>query len=239
MEVIAHRANVAGKEPKRENTLEQVHIALGLGFGVETDIRWNPGLGFYISHDLAAFSESNNAAHHAAQWRKCPRQVIALNVKELGYEQRLAEFLIQEGVAGQTFLFDMELLETVPGKTAQQYARLNPSLRLAARVSDRNEPLAQALSIREASIVWLDEFDRMWAMEEDVVRLHSAGKKVYAVSPELHGFTLAQAQVRWEDFASWGVDGICTDNPLALCEQLGLSQRQALKGKETSCSVSN
>jgi hypothetical protein len=142
-------------------------------------------------------------------------------------------------VAAQTFLFDMELLETVPGKTAQIYARLQKKLRLAARVSDRNEPLAQALNIREASIVWLDEFDRMWATKEDVAKLRNAGKTVYAVSPELHGFALTQAQARWNDFANWGVDGICTDYPLALCQQLGLSQRQALKGKETLCNVSN
>jgi glycerophosphoryl diester phosphodiesterase len=238
MEVIAHRANVTGKEPERENTLEQVRLALELGFGVETDIRWSAANGFYISHDLAVFHMANDAVHHAALWRERPRQVIALNVKELGCEQRLVDFLVQAGVAVQTFLFDMELLELVPGKTAQQYARLRPGLRLAARVSDRNEPVVQALSISEASVVWLDEFDRMWAMEEDVVRLHGAGKTVYAVSPELHGFSFTQAQARWDDFARWGVDGICTDYPLALCQRLGLSQ-QASDGKETLCSVSN
>jgi ABC-type sugar transport system substrate-binding protein len=50
-------------------------------------------------------------------------------------------------------------------------------------------------------------------MEEDVVRLHGAGKTVYAVSPELHGFSFTQAQARWDDFARWGVDGICTNVP--------------------------
>ncbi len=239
MKVIAHRANLAGKEPKRENLLEQVQLALDLGFGIETDIRWAGGQDFYISHDAAVIGGTNDAVQHAARWRAHPGQIIALNVKELGCEQPLVEFLRQAAVLDQVFLFDMELLEASPGRTAREYARLCPALRLAARVSDRQEPLEQALAIREANIIWLDEFDRLWATAESVARLKGAGKTVYAVSPELHGFSVDEARARWDDFARWGVDGICTDYASALNQHLGSAPSRPTLPKETQCSSSS
>jgi hypothetical protein len=232
MEIIAHRANLDGKESNRENTLEQVRRALELGFGLETDIRWAPAHGFSISHDSATFCAVNDAARHVAVWREWPHRTIALNIKELGCEQRPVEFLGQVGVAGQVFLFDMELLESVPGETARKYSRLGPRLRIAARASDRNESVAQALAIREASVVWLDEFDGFWATAAAVEQLYEAGKTVYAVSPELHGFSIRQARTRWDAFAHWGVDGICTDYANALRRQLGLSRSEVRKEKK-------
>ena len=239
MNILSHRGNLAGREPARENSLDQVKQALELGFGLETDIRWERTGGFYISHDVAPFAASGEAARHAAVWRQHPRQTIALNIKELGYEQRLIDFLDQTETATQVFLFDMELLERVPGVTAGLYARLGPHVRRAARVSDRNEPVAAAVADRGAGLVWLDEFDRSWAGRDDVARLHDAGKVIYAVSPELHGSGLAQAQARWDDFLGWGIAGVCTDYPLALAEHLNGSRRPAGVTTEVSCNASN
>lgn len=114
-------------------------------------------------------------------------------------------------VLNQVFLFDMELLETQVGQTAQLFRRLSPNIKLAARVSDRGEPIDRALSIESADIIWLDEFDSLWITEEDIFRLKSASKTIYAISPEIHGFSIKDVKNRWFDFYTWCVDGICTD----------------------------
>ena len=137
-------------------------------------------------------------------------------MKELGYEATLLNYLEGQRVLAQSFLFDMDLIEAEPGATASLLRQLHPTVRLATRVSDRREPLERALESDLTSIVWLDEFDRLWATQQEVRRLKDAGRTVYAVSPELHGFSLAQARSRWMDFVRWGVDGICTDYPDAL-----------------------
>jgi hypothetical protein len=116
------------------------------------------------------------------------------------------------------FLFDMELIEPLPGATARLYRTLDPTVRIAARVSDRREPIERALGIDSASVIWLDEFERCWASARDVRRLKNQGKTVYAVSPDLHGFSLDVTRRRWEEFIRWGVDGICTDYPAALAQ---------------------
>ena len=102
-----------------------------------------------------------------------------------------------------------------------------PDVKIAARVSDRGESIERALSIPEADIIWLDEFDRLWCTEADVRRLRDAGRTVHAVSPDLHGGTFQQARRRWLDFIQWGVDGICTDYPAALDSLLRTFQREA------------
>jgi hypothetical protein len=238
MKILSHRGNLQGKAPAAENTVAQMQLALDLGFGLETDIRWDHARGFYISHDAAPFTAAGDALRHAELWRRHPRQLVALNIKELGYEARLIEFLDRTETAARVFLFDMELLESSPGATAALYARLGPHVRRAARVSDRNEPVAAAVANRGADIGWLDEFDGSWATADDVARLHDAGKAVYAVSPELHGRPLAAAKARWDDFIGWGLAGVCTDYPVALEEYLKGTRRPAA-AQEVTCSASN
>jgi hypothetical protein len=141
---------------------------------------------------------------------------VALNIKELGYEAALITYLREQQVLSQMFLFDMELLEPEPGAAAALLRACDSEVRLAARVSDRREPLERALGIECASVIWLDEFDRQWATARDVRRLRNQGRTIYAVSPDLHGYPLDLARRRWEDFIAWGVHGICTDYPVAL-----------------------
>ena len=43
--------------------------------------------------------------------------------------------------------------------TARRCRDLHPTIRLAARVSDRGESIERALGISVASVIWLDEFD--------------------------------------------------------------------------------
>lgn len=221
MIVLAHRGNLRGPAPERENSLALIEEALSLGFGLETDVRYSAGHGFYISHDVAeAGGGAAPLGAHCELWRRHLEALVALNIKELGQEVELLEALRGMRVMGQVFLFDMELIEARAGETARQYRRLDPSVVLAARVSDRGEPLERALGIEVADVVWLDEFDRPWATSDTVHRLKDAGKTIYAVSPELHGRPVEEARARWRDFARWGVDGICTDWPELLQSDL-------------------
>jgi len=212
MLIIAHRANVSGPEPARENSLERTAECIARGWSVETDIRRAPDGRFYVSHDAAPWSAENNAVAFSALWRRS-RALVALNIKELGDEVALIDFLREQRLLQHVFLFDMELLESTPGITASRFRALDDHVVLGARVSDRNEPIDRALGIACADIVWLDEFDHLWATAADVRAIQLAGRAVFGVSPELHGATPDVMRARWFDFIEWGVDGICTDAP--------------------------
>lgn len=218
MLVLAHRANYEGVNKLEENSLDACRLCLEHGWGIETDIRRTSNGSFYISHDAAEWDDGNHADRFCELWRQYPHSTIALNVKELGYEADLLEYLIRQNVVSQLFLFDMELLEPHPGQTARLFRQLDPKIRLAARVSDRNEPIEQALSVGPTDIIWVDEFDYLWVREADIHRLKSASKTIYAISPEIHGFTLNQMYQRWRQFYAWGVDGICTDYAAELAQ---------------------
>ena len=221
MILFAHRGNTAGVSGPSENTLLQIQTALEHGFGVETDIRRTKDGVFYISHDPIGAPEPPSAEGHARLWQRFSTCPIALNVKELGYESELVSFIELHQLADQVFLFDFELIETTPGQAASLCRTLHPTLKLAARVSDRyGESVKQALGIATADIIWLDEFDRLWTQQEHIARLKDAGKTLYAISPEIHGFSLAEAETRWKQLREWGVDGICTDWPLKAREVL-------------------
>lgn len=214
--ILSHRGNILGPCPSAENRLPTMDGALGFGWGLETDIRRDGSGRFYISHDVRPSGAGQLAEDFCTLFRAHRQATIALNIKELGDEDALIGFLEEQDVLGQVFLFDMELIERTAGATARRFRRLHPSVQLAARVSDRGEPIEQALGIESASIVWLDEFDGPWCTAEDVHRLQREGRTVHAVSPDLHGRSVEAAQARWTDFISWGVDGICTDYPAAL-----------------------
>lgn len=219
MLIISHRANLRGPEPAFENSLARTRECIGRGWSVETDIRRAPNGRFYISHDPAEWSPANDAVPFCAAWRDAPGP-IALNIKEVGDEEALIGFLREQQILDRVFLFDMELLEARPGDTARRFRALDPSVLLGARVSDRQEPLSRALSIEVASVIWVDEFDALWATAADVRTLKNAGKRVYGVAPDLHRKPLDVMRRRWEDFITWGVDGICTDDAEGLEQRL-------------------
>ncbi len=119
-------------------------------------------------------------------------------------------------LGSHSFYFDFELLEPKsPGATQRKIKSLPNSekLRLASRLSDRNEPLTQCLSI-PAEIVWGDEFDSLWLTEKEARAVQEAGRALYMISPEIHGFDMAATRRRWADFKQWGIAGLCTDYPL-------------------------
>lgn len=227
MDILAHRGNVAGPDHASENSPAAFRAALSRGWGLEIDVRHTSDARLYVSHDARRNPQDGAADDCFAAIRQHPRATIAVNIKETGRESELLAYLGQHGVLGQCFLFDMELIERQRGETARVFRALDGSVVLAARVSDRNEPVDGALADTGAGVVWLDEFDGPWCSEADVRRLKAAGKTVYAVSPDLHGGTLEQAQRRWVDFFNWNVDGICTDYPADLQAALERLERNS------------
>jgi len=221
MIILAHRGNLSGIDHATENSLAVIGNSLEYGFGIETDIRRDIHGFLYISHDSAVPNTDNDANAHARLWSKYPSCEIALNVKELGYPEQLVRFLTEHELVRQVFLFDFELLETTPGETAKRIQAIDPAIRLAARVSDRyGESIEQAASIA-STIIWLDEFDSLWVTADDVARLKQLGRTIYAISPEIHGFTKEETETRWKQFQDWGIDGICTDYPIRAREVVG------------------
>jgi glycerophosphoryl diester phosphodiesterase len=211
--VIAHRAYRSGIDRGRENKVEAIAESFSRGWGVETDIRRSPQGAFYLSHDESICTQENDARELCGQIRKLAPPIVALNIKELGYERELISFLEAQAVTDRVFLFDMELLEGKPGCTASIYRALHPTIKLASRCSDRSEPLERALMCPQTSVVWADEFDSLWLTKDDVESLKQAGKSVFAISPEIHGFSIDDRNRRWSEFRQWGVDGVCTDYP--------------------------
>lgn len=216
MDILAHRGNVCGPDALAENTAGAVRAALANGWGLELDVRRGPRGVFYFSHDPRQTDDPSPADDVCGAIRRHPSATVALNVKELGYERELLEYLDRQRVLRQMVLFDMELIEPVPGLTAQLFHGHHPAVRIAARVSDRGEGVERALSIAAASVIWLDEFDLLWATDADVRRLRDAGRTVYAVAPDLHGAPFERTRERCLEFAAWGVSAICTDYPASL-----------------------
>ena len=212
-DILAHRANVDGPQPAVENSLAAIQLALELGFGLETDLRRDSQKRFYIAHDPQPWTAENDFKQFAALFRNFSDRTVAMNVKELGYEADLIALQQSGDLGGRSFYFDFELLELKsPGRTQRLMRQLpgGENTTMVARLSDRGESLEQCLAI-PANVVWADEFDSLWLTRELVEYVHAAGRKFYAISPELHGFDKSARQKRWQQFKEWGIDGLCTD----------------------------
>ena len=220
--ILSHRYLMQGKLPV-DNLFSQLETCFEEGFMFfETDIRRLASGEFYISHDAQqVITAENDAKRHLAFWKK-KGLVIALNIKELGYEEALVRFLEQQGVVEQVFLFDfdIEFLAAEPQSYINRIHKLNSNLACAVRVSDRKEPAERALAVKDYKIIWLDEFDSLWVRQEDISLLKEMDKTVYCVAPDLHGMDHEKMVQRFRDFTEWGADGICTDYGLELREFL-------------------
>lgn len=211
--VLAHRGNLHGPDSRSENTFEAYRAALEAGFGLEIDVRRSAAGEFYISHDPLADGRGLSLDRFEALFRAHPECMIAVNVKELGYESALAQLAAGGTFGRRAFLFDFELLEPRHPGRAQRLIRAMPGLAgvaLASRLSDRHEPLAQTLAI-PGEFTWGDEFDSAWLTREHVAAVRQAGRRFCAVSPELHGAATPARLGRWTEMKTWSLDAICTD----------------------------
>jgi glycerophosphoryl diester phosphodiesterase len=216
-DILAHRANVDGPKPALENSFAAMRDALELGFGIETDLRRDSQRRFYIAHDPQPRTDENDFGKFAALFRKFPERTIAMNVKELGYEADIIALQKSGDLGGNSFYFDFELLERQsPGHAQRLIQKLTggENISMAARLSDHGESLERCLSI-PANVVWADEFDLLWLTRKEVEAVQAAGRKFYAISPELHGFDETVRLKRWHHFKDWKIDGLCTDYALS------------------------
>src|SRR3954469_20421005 len=106
--ILAHRANLAGPDRAHENSVAACARALTEGFGLEIDLRREPGGSFYIAHDPQPRTAANDFPQYAALFAQWPELVIATNVKELGYEQALIELHAAGQLGRAAFYFDFE-----------------------------------------------------------------------------------------------------------------------------------
>jgi len=207
--IISHRGNFE-EASDMEDGRSRLRAVCQRGWGAELDLRWKGGTP-YISHDPLDDISERRAEPIFKMLSNYEAGPVAVNVKEVCCLQETVSLIADAGLLGRAFLFDMELAESRRGETAKTFRRLSEKVQLAARVSDRNESVTEALKLDCCEIIWLDEFDRFWATEKDLIRLRTAGRKIYAVSGELHEFSKSRVVNRWRQLLCWGVDGICTD----------------------------
>jgi hypothetical protein len=217
MVILAHRGNLRGPAPMAENSFAATAEALKMGFGLETDLRRDNARRFYIAHDQQAWTPDNDLDTFVKLFRQHPDRCIAINVKDLCHAADLVALQLSGQFGSNSFYFDFELLEPhQPGHTQHMIRKLpgGDQVRLASRLSDRDEPLEKCLSI-PANIVWADEFDSLWLTQKERAAVQDSGRLFYVISPELHGFNRDAMVKRWSDFKDWEIDGLCTDYPIA------------------------
>jgi glycerophosphoryl diester phosphodiesterase len=215
--ILAHRGNLRGPDPERENTVSYLKEALRNGFSVEFDVNFDPGhQRLVLSHDENPHAPERDPEAFLHEAGK--HGLHALNVKNLLSVEGIVQTLQRNGGTNRFFLFDFELLtEDLAGCRFWMRSLAKRGLRVAYRISDREPFLEDYVRWPWVKLIWLDEFDTPWVKEGDVAALSAAGKTVFYVSPELHGENdLDKIRYRWREVVSWGIDGICTDYPLLL-----------------------
>ena len=67
MKIIAHRGNINGRNPERENSPDYILEALALGFDVEVDVWFVEGK-FYLGHDEPVFKTDTDFLRNPKLW---------------------------------------------------------------------------------------------------------------------------------------------------------------------------
>ncbi len=224
--IVAHRGCLDGPGGDGENRLSALRRVAVQGFDVEFDVRADRSdvSRLVLSHDPADWSGDRDASDFLA--RPGVGAFHALNVKELDSLPALCRVLSDAGTQGSFFLFDFELLtEDLPECRRRMRALQDDGFHVASRLSEREPFLEEYLTQPHVSLVWLDEFSGPWVGREHLAALADAGKRAYYVSPDLHGNHDADGlRRRWEQLASWGAAGICTDYPIRLARFLGATR---------------
>lgn len=147
--------------------------------------------------------------------------IMAINIKddsEKEIEQLVVSCISKNKLEKRCFVFDMGL------ESIKRFKALSKQIRVAARVSEK-ESWGRLKDLNCVDIIWFDEFFGNLYSEESIKDMHNCNKQVYAISPELHineGHPRSHTgyEETWESLLRWGIDGICTDFPLALKERL-------------------
>ena len=81
MKIIAHRANLRGPDPSKENSLDQIDLCISLGFDVEIDLWFSPMIKmFLLGHDKGEYSVTLDWLEERKEklWIHC-KDILALH----------------------------------------------------------------------------------------------------------------------------------------------------------------
>ena len=160
---IAHRINDIDQ-------LEQIPSEMG----VEIDIRSN-GLDLILQHDPFTPGTQFN------DWLKCyQHQLIILNIKEEGLEERILNYLDEFNITNYFFL-DQSFPFLV--KSARQGEKQS-----AVRVSEYESIKTVKNLAGQVDWVWIDYFTKFPLNPSEVNELKQLGFQLCMVSPELQGY---------------------------------------------------
>lgn len=120
----------------------------------------------------------------------------------------------------KAFIFDLTLVN------AKKLKKIDDRISIALSIGENN--YSPTVYRWEEIVSMLDNFDYIWLDEWKIQggvlnkilidKIHEAGKKIYAISPELHkGQGHPQSEIGYEDvwknLNKWGISGICTAYP--------------------------
>lgn len=142
-------------------------------FGVELDIR-SDASGLYLAHDPYISGE-----RFEAYLDDYSHQLLVLNVKEEGLEDRVEELLSHRGISNYFFL-DQSLPFLIK-------RGLRGHVRQAARISEYESIESVRKIANFCEWAWVDFFNEPILDRDSIEEVHSLGLKVCLVSPELHG----------------------------------------------------
>lgn len=184
----------------RRNTLDLLKQT-PFEWGVEIDVR-SYGSQLVVHHDPYV-----NSLNIETWLTKYQHELVILNTKEEGLEERLLLLMSQHNI--QDFFF---LDQSFP--FLLKTAKMGES-RCAVRVSEY-ESVETALTLSgKVQWVWVDVFNRFPLSQSDYDRLQAAGFKLCLVSPELQGHPLEmihniQMILKANEM---NIDAVCTKMP--------------------------
>jgi glycerophosphoryl diester phosphodiesterase len=223
--ILAHRGCLNGPDQATENLRATLSQATTHGFDVEFDVRFNPTQQrLVLSHDPSEWSEKRDAFGFLTH--PGDETCHALNIKDWNSLSEICRVIHDAGTCCNFFLFDFELISLNLVECRERMRALqSEGFSIAFRLSEREPYLPEYLTQPSVSLIWLDEWTETWVQQEHLAALADAGKRAFYVSPDLHGrHDTDTLKRRWEQMASWGVAGICTDYPILLAEFLGATQ---------------
>ena len=149
--------------------------------------------------------------------------MLALHLKKDAQHEeayfKLATYWKEYDLYNHAFIFDL----TIEAATALK--KIDPQIKIALIISEvKFEPTIHLWDEVKNElcfdIVWAAEYRTFYTKEliEDMKKIKG---RVYAMSPDVHralGHPLAYEgyEKTWQNLIEWQVDGICTDEPIAL-----------------------